>query len=77
MTTLKLVKQEFFNPNAMRMLLNHNGVSDMIKNQLKKYNKHRVNGDLLRCGRCLRSQVSFGRSQAAKKADFGLVWLID
>lgn len=45
MTTLKLVKQEYFNPNAMRMLLNHTGISDIVKNQLKKYNKHRVNGN--------------------------------
>lgn len=45
MTTLKLVKQEFFNQNAMRMLLNHNGISDLVKNQLKKYNKKRVNGN--------------------------------
>lgn len=45
MTTLKLVKQEFFNTNAMRMLLNHNGINDMVKTQLKRYNKHRVNGN--------------------------------
>jgi hypothetical protein len=45
MTSLKYVKQEFFNPDYMRLLLNHDGLSYETKQQLKKYYKRRQAGN--------------------------------
>lgn len=45
MATLKYVKQEFFNPNYMKLLLNHNGLSYETKQLLKKYHKKRQQGN--------------------------------
>lgn len=45
MTSLKYVKQEFFNPNYMKLLLNHDGLSYDTKQLLKKYHKKRQAGN--------------------------------
>jgi hypothetical protein len=40
-----IVKIEFFNPDAMQMLLRHNGLDFETKQQLQKYFKRRENGN--------------------------------
>lgn len=45
MTSLKHVKQEFFNPNAMAALLRHDGIDHQTKLLLHKYYKRRENGN--------------------------------
>lgn len=44
-SNMQYVKQEFFNPNAMRALLNHEGLSYSQKQMLQKYHKKRENGN--------------------------------
>lgn len=45
MSTLKFVKREYFDPNVIKALLCHNGLSYEIKQRLKKYHKKRMNGN--------------------------------
>lgn len=45
MSALKFVKQEYFDPNVMKALLNHNGISFDDKKKFKKYHKRRTNGN--------------------------------
>lgn len=45
MASLKYVKQEFFNPDYMRILQNHDGLSYETKQQIKKYFKKRQAGN--------------------------------
>ena len=42
---MDIVKIEFFNANAMQMLLRHNGLDFQTKQQLQKYFKRRENGN--------------------------------
>lgn len=46
---MQYVKNELFNPNAMKCLLNHNGIAYDTKQQLKKYFKKRQNGNCVQC----------------------------
>jgi hypothetical protein len=45
MSALKFVKREYFDPNVIKALLNHNGLSFETKQRLKKYHKKRMNGN--------------------------------
>lgn len=45
MSTCEINKQEFFDPNAMKQLICHQGLASQVKTQLKKYFKRRVNGN--------------------------------
>jgi hypothetical protein len=45
MNSLKYVKQELFNPDYMRLLLNHDGLPHTTKQQLQKYFKKRQAGN--------------------------------
>lgn len=47
MATMKYVKREQFDPTILKQILNHDGIGYDTKQQLKRYNKKRTNGNVV------------------------------
>lgn len=47
-TDVKFVKQEVFDPDIMRKLLIHDGISKIDKGKLKRYSQQKINGNNIR-----------------------------
>lgn len=61
MSALKFVKREVFDPNVIKTLLNHNGLSFEMKQRLKKYYKKRMNGN------CVEVVYDYAKEYATSK----------
>jgi hypothetical protein len=61
MSNMKYVKRELFNPTVMKALLCHPGLAYDTKQQLKKYNKKRFNGN------CVETIYDFSKEFQANK----------